>query len=168
VSELETFGVDEPRFQPAPIVHPTLIALEPHGEFRLTVEGEAVPKLQGQILKFGKHMSIKKNPRTRAYEDIVRQRATVEWGGRALIRDTPIALAVTFYRAIPKSSTKRQLQMIAAGELRPISRPDNTNLVKAFEDGLNGVVFEDDALIVTSHIEKWYGERPRVEVTLTW
>src|SRR4051812_4679181 len=63
-------------------------------EFKLVIEGEPVPKLQGQILKLGKHMSIKKNPRTRAYEDIVRQRATVVWDGRPLIADTPITMRV--------------------------------------------------------------------------
>lgn len=146
----------------------TLLEQIPARSFHLVVEGEAVPKLQGQILKFGAHMSIKKNPRTRAYEEIVRQRATHVWDGRPLIADTAIEMVTKFYRAIPKSFTKRQVQAVAMGTLRPTSRPDNTNLVKAFEDGLNGVVFADDALIVTSHTEKWYSERPRVEVTLTW
>jgi Holliday junction resolvase RusA-like endonuclease len=136
--------------------------------FHLVVEGEAVPKLQGQILKLGKHMSIKANPKTRQYEDVVRQRATQVWNGRPLIRDTPIAMFVTFYRQIPKSMSKRDQAAALQGALRPITKPDCSNYVKAFEDGIKGVVIADDALIVTLHVEKHYSERPRVEMTLTW
>jgi Holliday junction resolvase RusA-like endonuclease len=136
--------------------------------FHLVVEGEATPKLQGAILKLGKHMSIKANPKTRRYEDIVRQRATSVWNGRPLIRDTPVSMFVTFYREIPKSISKRDRAAALQGALRPITKPDCSNYVKAFEDGLKGVIFADDALIVTLHVEKHFSERPRVEVTLTW
>lgn len=136
--------------------------------FHLVVEGEAVPKLQGQILKLGKHMSIKANPKTRQYEDIVRQRATHMWDGRPLLRDVPITMLVSFYREIPKSLPKRDRAAALQGLLRPITKPDCSNYVKAFEDGLKGVIFADDALIVTMHVEKHFSDRPRVEVTLTW
>lgn len=161
----ETARRDPEPFQLAP---PPVEALPSHGTFQLTVEGEPVPKLQGSILKFGKHMSIKKNPKTRRYEEIVREQATRVWAGRALIAGVPITMSIRFYRPIPKSIRQKDLARIATGELRPITKPDNTNLLKAFEDGLNGVVFVDDALIVTHHMEKHYGARPRVEVVLTW
>jgi Holliday junction resolvase RusA-like endonuclease len=44
-----------------------------------------------------------------------------------------------------------------------ISRPDLDNIVKAILDGLNGVVFEDDAAVASIVAMKQYGEE-RVEV----
>ena len=44
-----------------------------------------------------------------------------------------------------------------------ISRPDLDNIVKAILDGLNGVVFEDDAAVASIVATKQYGEE-RVEV----
>jgi Holliday junction resolvase RusA-like endonuclease len=136
--------------------------------FELTVEGEATPKLQGDILRFGKKMSIRANPKTRAYEDVVRQRATHVWNGRPLIRDTALTLSLRFYREIPKSFSKRDHASALLGAMRPITKPDCSNYAKAFEDGLKGVIFADDAQVVTLHIEKHYAERPRVELVLEW
>jgi len=46
-----------------------------------------------------------------------------------------------------------------------ISRPDLDNIVKAILDGLNGVVFSDDAVVACLVASKSYGEE-RVEVTV--
>lgn len=160
--------------QPSHVSAPDQIAPLAPRRFELTVEGEPVPKLQGDIVFIkGKggtkgHGTIKPNRKTQQYEDIVRQRATFAWGGQPLIMDTAIDMRVTFFRNIPASWSKRDRARAIAGEWRPITKPDNDNYVKAFKDGLKGVVFYDDALVVTTHIEKWYSERPRVEVALIW
>lgn len=136
--------------------------------FHLTIEGDPVAKGRGRIVRLGAHMGIKTPDKTRRYEDIVRQRAAAEWGGQPLIANTPVVLSARFYRSIPASWSKRSKQMAASGELRPLSKPDCSNYLKAIEDGMNGVVFFDDALIVSLTVEKWYSERPRVEVAVTW
>jgi Holliday junction resolvase RusA-like endonuclease len=46
-----------------------------------------------------------------------------------------------------------------------VSRPDIDNIVKAILDGLNGVVFADDASVAQLVASKEYGEE-RVEVQI--
>ena len=60
------------------------------------------------------------------------------------------------------------------GNVRPerkykITRPDLSNLIKSFEDGLQSVAFNDDAQIVSCTTEKIHGavdEEPHIEFTL--
>jgi Holliday junction resolvase RusA-like endonuclease len=46
------------------------------------------------------------------------------------------------------------------------SRPDADNILKAIGDGLNGVVWGDDAQIARASIEKRYGATPGVLVEI--
>ena len=39
--------------------------------------------------------------------------------------------------------------------------------MKSFEDGLNGVLWKDDALIIKEIIEKRYSENPHLEIEVT-
>lgn len=67
-----------------------------------------------------------------------------------------IQIKLTFYMPIPKSTTKRVIKLIDAGIYRYTKKPDLDNLVKAFQDGLNGIAFEDDSLITKISAEKKY------------
>ena len=53
------------------------------------------------------------------------------------------------------------------GQLRPTKRPDMDNIVKIVADSLNKVAYHDDAQVVSTTIEKWYGTIPRVEVSIS-
>jgi Holliday junction resolvase RusA-like endonuclease len=80
-----------------------------------------------------------------------------------------LALGMCVYRAIPKSFSKRRREAAERGELRPITKPDLDNYVKAAKDALKGVVWADDSQIV-DYIEpfgKFYSERPRIEIVVT-
>lgn len=137
-------------------------------EFRLTIEGETVAKGRPKLGTVGGHARAFTPAKTRRYEDIVRQRATVEWADRPLIADTPITMRLLFVRAIPQSWPRKRREAALAGTVRPIGKPDLSNLCKSVEDAMNGVIFYDDSAIVTTVQDKVYGDRPRVEVVLTW
>jgi len=50
-----------------------------------------------------------------------------------------------------------------------IGKPDRDNLMKSFQDALNGVLFRDDALLYDGPVKKWVAgihERPGVHVTI--
>lgn len=132
-----------------------------------TIPGEAVAKGRPKLGTVNGHAMAFTPKKTRAYEDIVRQTAVREWN-RVMLHDAPISLAVVFYRGIPASWPKGKQAAALAGSLRPVGRPDLDNLVKSITDGMNGVVYRDDALIVETHSAKRYAIRPRVEVTLHW
>lgn len=160
----EPFTLSPPRPIATPAEAPDVEA----GSWTFTVEGEPVPKLSGQIVRFGKHMSLKANPKTRRYEDVVRQVAAVAWAGRPLLRERAVELTIIFYREPPASASKRLRAQMLAGELKPISKPDCTNYAKAFEDGLKGIVIADDALVTDLVVRKRYATAARVECTVAW
>lgn len=80
----------------------------------------------------------------------------------------PLACAVDFtlrvYFQIPESWSNRKKDFCRRGLMRPTVTPDVDNLCKASADAITGIVVRDDKFIVTAHIEKWYSDRPRVEM----
>jgi Holliday junction resolvase RusA-like endonuclease len=78
----------------------------------------------------------------------------------------PCVLSCGFTFEIPKSWSKRDREAALAGLIHHTSPPDLSNLVKAVEDGLNRVVWEDDRQVRRIVAEKDWGERNAVEVTV--
>ncbi|MFR0607600.1 RusA family crossover junction endodeoxyribonuclease [Limosilactobacillus balticus] len=76
----------------------------------------------------------------------------------------PLSVKIRFYRPIQKSLTKKVRENRLSGKERPIVKPDLSNYVKAIEDGLNGIIWKDDNLIVHEETDKFYSENPRVEI----
>jgi Holliday junction resolvase RusA-like endonuclease len=68
---------------------------------------------------------------------------------------------------IPKSLSKRKHAQALIGGLRPITRPDCSNLLKNAEDGLNGIVYRDDNQIVELQVSKVYGDKPQMRLIVT-
>jgi Holliday junction resolvase RusA-like endonuclease len=142
-------------------------------EFRLVIPGEPVakarPKLGTVPIGGGKFRATAFTPtKTRRYEDVIRNVVAPQWSGRKLLAEVPITIVVDVYKGIPSSWPKKRQQAARANVLRPISKPDWDNYGKSVVDGMNGVVYLDDALIVDAHVRKWYADEPRVEVTLRW
>ena len=54
-----------------------------------------------------------------------------------------------------------------AGEIRPVKRPDLSNIIKTVEDALNGLAYLDDKQLVDyGPSGKWYSDRPRLEIEI--
>jgi Holliday junction resolvase RusA-like endonuclease len=87
---------------------------------------------------------------TQIYEQNVKSLAQVAMIGKAML-EGPVKVTITAYFAHKKKTGWH------------ISRPDIDNVVKAILDGLNGVVFADDAVVAQLVASKHYGEE-RVEV----
>lgn len=75
-----------------------------------------------------------------------------------------IYLKVAFYRKVQKSISKKEHERRIKGHVRPIVKADLSNYLKSFEDALNGVLWKDDAMIVHEEIDKYYSDKPRIEV----
>ncbi|MEA2495595.1 MAG: hypothetical protein QOJ29_3506 [Thermoleophilaceae bacterium] len=98
----------------------------------------------------------------------VRAAAAARFNGGGLIT-TPVRVEFVFYKPRPAGhyGTGRN-----AGTLKgsappfPATRPDVLKLARGVEDALTGIVWRDDAQIVSEHLEKRYGAPARCEVTV--
>lgn len=71
--------------------------------------------------------------------------------------ETAIKVKLVFNMPIPKSTTKKNRQLIAAGMIKCTKHTgDADNLCKAILDSLNGLAYEDDCLITKLTIIKQY------------
>jgi len=75
-----------------------------------------------------------------------------------------LGLRALFVLPVPASWSKRKREAALACETYPVGRPDVDNLVKLVVDACNGLLWDDDAQIVTMTTSKVYGDSPRVEV----
>lgn len=82
----------------------------------------------------------------RDYEEEIKK-AYINSGG-VHFGDKPIFIAVTTHRALPKNTPKR------ITEMPDTVRPDASNVLKAVEDALNGIAYNDDSQIVQASIYK--------------
>ena len=77
-----------------------------------------------------------------------------------------IILSIRVFKKIPKGFSK--IKQIAAENrsLRPTTKPDWDNYGKLVCDAMNGIFWKDDSQIVSAWVEKYYSDRPRIEVSM--
>jgi Holliday junction resolvase RusA-like endonuclease len=126
----------------------------------LTIPGEPVAKQRARHGKFGTYTPEK----TVNYETLVKQLYIQQNFAKQL--DGQLKLTANAYFSIPKSVSKTARAAMVAGILRPVKKPDSSNVVKIIEDALNKLAYRDDSQIVSLNVEKWYSENPRVEVEI--
>jgi len=123
---------------------------------RFEVPGEAIPWSVH-------HRGDPKAARMKAYKQQVAWAANLAMGAIPPAR-CPVVLSIAVYRAkgIPRSKAARADAL--AGLVRPVTRPDGTNLQKAIEDALQGIVYANDSQVVDVRTQKWFGDPARVEI----
>lgn len=84
------------------------------------------------------------------------------------IFDGFIRVTWIFYQERPRSHYTSTGKLSKQGRETPWPnvKPDTTKLVRGVEDGLKGVCYTDDAIIVKQRAEKEYGSPARVEITI--
>lgn len=99
---------------------------------------------------------------SRPWKAQVSDAAAEAMDGGALLNG-PVELSLTFYVPRPKGHFGAK-GVRPSAPTSPTVKPDLLKLARAVEDALSGIVYRDDAQIVTEHLEKHYGEPARVEV----
>ena len=127
-----------------------------------TVIGAPVAKGRARSTHSGAHFTPAK---TRNYENVVKTFAAAAMNGTEPI-DAPVSVSVAVFIQPPKSFSKKKMARALAGVLRPGTRPDVDNYLKAVLDGMNRLVFRDDCLVVSATVAKFYSSRPRLEVVV--
>lgn len=101
---------------------------------------------------------------SRAWKEAVAQVAGEAMGGRELL-DGPLYLHVRFHLPRPKGHYGKR-GLLPSAPAFPTVAPDATKLVRAVEDALQGIVYRNDAQIVTQVVFKVYDEPARVFVDI--
>ena len=98
--------------------------------------------------------------KTASFENLLRLEAqrVMRLNGAGLL-DGPLDVSICAYFPVPKSYSKRRQAACLGGDERPTKKPDPDNILKMI-DALNGVVWHDDAQVVTATIRKFYAREP--------
>lgn len=152
-------------FMLAPVVQP---AGQREFDVAFFIPGDPVPwgraGLRTAVTRTGKVIAKMYTPaKTAAYE-----RNVAAFAKHAMKRLPPSARPLFFAATVvikpPGSwSLVKQAAAIEA-KIAPSVKPDLDNILKALYDGMNGVVWTDDAQIVTTFARKMYGRVPGVYV----
>lgn len=130
-----------------------------------TVPGTARGKGRPRIGKIGQHARMFTDAKTASYENLVALAAREALKGRAGFSE-PVKVTVIARLVPAQSASKKARAAMLAGAMPPGKKPDLDNVLKAILDGLNGVAFVDDALIVQIAARKLYASEAGVDVCI--
>ena len=142
-------------------------ALGHDGELRgcsFVVYGVAAPagSKTAQVSPRGKVFVRDASKRSAPWKRLVAQAAGEAMAGAGLL-EGPLSLTVAVVIPRPKSHYgARGLRPSAPSA--PTTRPDLTKYLRGIEDAMTGIVWRDDAQVITQSAEKRYGEPARVSV----
>lgn len=112
----------------------------------------------------GSHGKRRFTPSKQAnYMTAVKHFAGLAMSGKQLL-DGPVELCVQARYLWPKSMSAKK-RILPGAEWKP-SVPDWDNLGKLVSDSLNGIVWTDDARVVSGHVWKKYGDRAEILVRI--
>lgn len=124
------------------------------------IPGLPVPKGRPKLSTRGGFVRAYTPAKTRSYEQ------QVAIYGKLAIKTPlkgPLRVELTFTLPIP-SSTPKRVNLVGQPHIK---KPDLTNLVKAVEDGLNGIAYLDDSQICELTARKVYGTEPGVLISFS-
>ena len=127
------------------------------------VLGTPVPKGRPRFARRGKFVSTYSPKTTVDYESKVSESAKIAMGASEPL-ETPVGAYIYITLPVPASYSKKRTEACLSGQERPTKKSDIDNYCKAIFDGMNGIVFVDDSLVVSLHATKVYGTIGMVEV----
>lgn len=133
---------------------------------KFEVPGQPQGKGRPKASRRGNHIHMRTPEKTVMYENWVKQCAIAELKENHIPYEVALTAIIDMYFQIPKSGSKKLYQQRKEGDLRPTTKPDIDNSIKAILDSLNGIVYKDDSQVVTIIANKYYSEVPRVEVQI--
>jgi len=135
------------------------IVKQSKGVVRLRIPGVPIAKGRPRLGKYGTYTPTK----TVNYENLVQYCYMDQAEGVKLAG--PLKMEVILFFPIPKSYSKKQVELIKAQGMIYTKKPDASNCLKAIEDALNNFAYDDDSQIFDTRVLKFYtlGD-PRAEV----
>ena len=133
------------------------------GAVTIVIGGEPVAKGRPRVTRRG---FVYTPAATRKYEAHGRLAAQEAMNGRPPVA-VPVRAEISVDLPVPISWSGKRRDAALRGEIRPTSRPDTDNYVKAALDAVNAIVVTDDSLVVELAAEKRYAIVPQLTITIT-
>lgn len=127
---------------------------------RLIIPGYAQPKERARIntvvnFQTRTKKTLRKTPeRTQAYEDYIRLLARTSYRGPVL--EGPIRMDMVIRIRPPAKTSQVKMAACRAYQVLHPKRPDRSNIEKAVEDAVNGIIIKDDGQICAGEVMKYY------------
>src|SRR5262245_4969132 len=102
---------------------------------------------------------------TRKYEAHGRLAAQQAMDGRPPIT-VPVRAEITIDLPVPTSWSMKRHDAALRGDIRPTTKPDADNYVKAGLDAINAIVIADDSLVVELTTVKQYASVPQLKIMI--
>lgn len=131
---------------------------------KFIIPGDPVGKGRPRFGRRGNFVQTYTPDKTVNYETLVKLEYERQCGDYRFDDETPLDMRIFAFLPIPKSVSKKKRQAMIDKKIRPIKKPDSSNITKIIEDALNGIAYKDDTQIVDSQIRRFYGETPKVVV----
>jgi Holliday junction resolvase RusA-like endonuclease len=128
-----------------------------------SLEGTPIGKGRPKFARRGNFVSTYTPTKTRDYEALIEEAARQAMGSSKPLK-TPITAYIYITVPIPASYSKKRFTACIEGFEKPCKKPDIDNIIKAFLDSMNGIVYNDDTQVVSLHSTKRYGTIGMVEV----
>lgn len=132
-------------------------------EIRFTVPGAPVGKGRPRIIKIAGHSRMKTPEKTASYENLVALSAQKAMAGAAPLEQA-VEVELLLQVAPPTSWPNKKRIDAHAGLIRPTTKPDIDNVLKAIADACNGIVWIDDKQITDVIVRKRYDAVPGAQV----
>lgn len=130
------------------------------------VEGKPQGKARARTFydkRVGKMRSVTPE-RTKDYESLIRW--SYKAAGGQYFGEKLISVDIQAFYPIPKSFSKKKRQAAEFEGMRPTTKPDCDNVIKAVLDALNGVAYYDDKQVISVSCNKYYGETGYLKITV--
>jgi Holliday junction resolvase RusA-like endonuclease len=125
------------------------------------IEGKLKPKQSFKMGKNGGYLT----KAIKDYQALVSWKAKEAMQGKEKLTNA-VKVKILINRSVPESWSKKKRKQALEGYVMPITRPDSDNSIKGIFDGLNDIVYNDDAQICSHSVDKQYSEKDSVHVAV--
>lgn len=144
---------------------------------KLTIEGKPIAKMRARHANRGKFVvtydpqkddkeTIRWRINLQLQEALASENKEIVMDASNLARSKAYEVELWFYLPTNDSDSEGQKNAKLWGFEMATCKPDYDNLEKFYLDCANGILWQDDRMIVDGHAHKRYGEPARVEITV--
>jgi Holliday junction resolvase RusA-like endonuclease len=146
-------------------------------DMKIVIPGDPIPKARARMFARGKtiqtydpqHQSKAQvrdwmTQQVRRWFDSENKRIVMDASN--LLQVDALWVRLVFTLPHPRNLARSKINAILWGLTNPTSKPDVDNLAKFYLDCANGVLYRDDAQIVTLVARKLYGDKPQTEIEI--